>query len=287
MTSSLKRNWLITGVSSGFGRILAQAALARGDSVAGTLRRAEQIAEFEALAPGRAHGICLDVTDFERIPPAIAEALAALGHIDILVNNAGYGLFGAIEEASPREFERVMDTNFTGPLRLIQAVLPHMRSRGKGNIINFSSLAGVIGMPGVGLYCSAKFALEGMTESLAAELAPFGIEVTLVEPGGFRTNFAGSSLAIVAEPIAAYDSTPAGKTRQHISSYYGREPGDPVKGMQAVLQMLDAPKAPLRLVLGADAVKAIREKLARATGELEAWESVSVATALDPDSVVS
>ncbi|MCM2459351.1 SDR family NAD(P)-dependent oxidoreductase [Pseudomonas sp. CG7] len=279
MTSDSNKNWLITGVSSGFGRVLAQAALARGDSVVGTLRRTEQIAEFEALAPGRAHGVRLDVTDAARIGPAVAESLAALGHVDILVNNAGYGLFGAIEEASSQELQRVMDTNFTGPLRLIQALLPHMRSRQKGNIINFSSLAGMIGMPGVGLYCSAKFALEGMTESLAAELVPFGIEVTLVEPGGFRTNFAGSSLSIVAEPIAAYDLTPAGKTRQHISGYFGHEPGDPVKGMHAILQMLDAPKAPLRLVLGADAVTAIRHKLSSVAAEIDAWESISTATA--------
>ncbi|MHC8320469.1 oxidoreductase [Pseudomonas sp. GB2N2] len=272
--------WLITGVSSGFGRILAQAALARGDSVVGTLRRTSQISEFEALAPGRAHGVQLDVTDFGRIGPAVAESIAALGHIDILVNNAGYGLIGAIEEATAQELQQVMDTNFTGPLRLIQAVLPYMRARKHGHIINFSSMAGVIGMPGVGLYCSAKFALEGMSESLAAELAPLGIKVTLIEPGGFRTNFASSSLAIVANPIAAYDSTPAGQIRKHISGYAGHEPGDPIKGMQAILDMLDAPKTPLRLVLGADAVAAIRDKLAMVAAGIDSWESVSVATAL-------
>lgn len=279
MVSRPITHWLITGVSSGFGRILAQAALARGDSVVGTLRRTSQISEFEALAPGRAHGVQLDVTDTERIRPAVAESIAALGHIDILVNNAGYGLFGAVEEVSAQELQQVMDTNFTGPLRLIQAVLPHMRNRRKGNIINFSSLAGMIGMPGVGLYCSAKFAIEGMSESLAAELAPFGIQVTLIEPGGFRTNFAGSSLAIVANPIVAYDPTPAGQTRKHISSYAGHEPGDPIKGMQAILDMLDAPTAPLRLVLGADAVAAIRRKWVTVAADINTWESVSVATA--------
>ncbi|WP_323146539.1 oxidoreductase [Pseudomonas marginalis] len=279
MTSRQTTHWLITGVSSGFGRILAQAALARGDSVVGTLRRTSQISKFEALAPGRAHGIQLDVTQSERIGPAVTESIAALGHIDILVNNAGYGLFGAIEETTAQEQQQVMDTNFTGPLRLIQAVLPHMRARKQGHIINFSSLAGMIGMPGVGLYCSAKFALEGMSESLAGELAPFGIQVTLIEPGGFRTNFASSSLAIVANPIADYDATPAGQTRKHISGYAGHEPGDPVKGMQAILDMLDAPKAPLRLVLGADAVAAIRRKLGQVSADIDSWESTSVATA--------
>lgn len=274
------RKWLITGVSSGFGRMLAEAALEQGDSVVGTLRKTEQAADFEALAPGRAKAVVLDVTDLDRIDSSVEEAIAALGNIDVLVNNAGYGLFGALEEVSSEEILKVMDTNFTGALFLTRAVIPYMRRSGGGHIVNFSSMAGIVGIPGGSIYSAAKFALEGLSEALAGELAPFGIRVTLVEPGGFRTNFAGGSLALAKQQIKDYAATPAGQARTHMSDYLGQEPGDPAKGAQAILHMLESPQPPLRLVLGADAVAAIRGKLKRVHADIDAWEDVAVNTAI-------
>ncbi len=275
------RRWLISGVSSGFGRILAEAALARGDSVAGTLRKVEQVAAFEALAPGRAHAVLLDVSEAARIGPAVAQVLQCLGGVDVLVNNAGYGLFGAVEEISDGEARQVMETNFFGTLNLTRALLPQLRKQGGGSIVNLSSLAGVLGMPGVGLYCAAKHAIEGLSESLAAELAPFGIRVLIVEPGGFRTDFAGRSMSVARQPLPAYDATPAGKTRNGMAHYAGHEPGDPVKAMSTLIAVLESPNPPLRLVLGADAMAAVRGKLARVVADVAAWEAVSAATALE------
>jgi NAD(P)-dependent dehydrogenase (short-subunit alcohol dehydrogenase family) len=274
------RRWFITGVSSGFGRILAQALLQRGDSVAGTLRKPEQVAAFEAFAPGRAHGLLLDVSQAASIPQVVAEALERLGGVDVLVNNAGYGLFGAVEEIGDDEARQVMETNFFGTLNLTRALLPHFRAQGGGGIVNLSSLAGVLGMPGVGLYCAAKHAIEGLSESLAVELAPFGIRVLIVEPGGFRTDFAGRSMSVASQTLPAYDATPAGKTRSGMAQYSGREPGDPAKAMTTLIAVLESPNPPLRLVLGADAMAAVRGKLARVAADIGAWEQVSAATAL-------
>jgi NAD(P)-dependent dehydrogenase (short-subunit alcohol dehydrogenase family) len=277
--TSGQRHWLISGVSSGFGRVLAQAALARGDSVAGTLRDPVQLAAFEALAPGRAHGVLLDVTDTARVEAGVAQALQRLGRIDVLVNNAGYGLFGAVEETAEDEARRVMETNFFGTLRLTRAVLPQLRRQGGGRIVNFSSLAGLIGIPGVGLYSAAKHAVEGLSESLALELAPLGIRLILVEPGGFRTDFAGRSMTVVRQPLADYDTTPAGRTRSNIARYSGHEPGDPAKAMAVLLQAVDAAEPPLRLVLGEDAMQAVRAKLERVAADIESWAAASRGTA--------
>ncbi len=279
--STLPRQWLITGVSSGFGQELARAALARGDVVVGTVRQPAQADRFEDLAPERAHAVVLDVTRGADVEPAVQRALARVGHIDVLVNNAGYGLFGAVEEVSDAEARAVMETNFFGALAVTRALLPHLRERRAGHIFNVSSVAGVIGFPGGGLYSASKFALEGLTEALAAELAAFGIRVTLVEPGGFRTSFSGGSLRMAARVIDGYADTPAAKTRASMSRYAGNEPGDPAKAALAIIAALEAPLAPLRLVLGADAVGMVRRAFGAVLAQVDEWEPVSIATALD------
>ena len=279
--ANTSRHWLITGVSSGLGRELARAALTRGDTVVGTLRQSAQASEFEALAPGRALAVLLDVTEAGAIAPAVQQAVARAGHIDVLVNNAGYGFFGAAEETREAEARQLMETNFFGALAVTQALLPHLRERRSGHILNLSSLAGVKGIPGAGLYCASKFALEGLSESLAVELAPFGIRVTIVEPGGFRTNFAAGSMRVASRLLAAYTGTPAGQTRDQMPHYHGREPGDPAKAAAALLAAVDAAEPPLRLPLGGDAVAAVRRKASVVLQQLECWETLSAGTDFD------
>jgi NAD(P)-dependent dehydrogenase (short-subunit alcohol dehydrogenase family) len=274
-------NWLITGVSSGFGLELARAALARGDSVVGTVRRPAQADSFEQLAPGRAHAVQLDVTRAGDIEPAVQQALKRAGHIDVLVNNAGYGLFGAVEEISDAEARHVMETNFFGALGVTRELLPHLRERRSGHIFNVSSVAGVIGFPGCGLYSASKFALEGASEALATEVAPLGIRVTIVEPGGFRTNFSGGSLRQAERVIDGYAGTPSAKTRASIGRHNGNEPGDPARAAAAIIVALEAPVAPLRLVLGADAVGMVRHKIDGTLKLVSEWEAVSASTAFD------
>ena len=274
------RVWLITGVSTGFGRALASAVLARGDEVIGTVRQPAQIAGFNALAPGRARGVHLDVTDRASIGPVVNQAVSDAGGLDVVVNNAGYGLFGAIEEISDAEARKVMETNFFGLMAVTQAALPHLRARGGGNIVNVSSVAGFMGIPGCGLYCASKYAVEGFSESLALELAPFGIHVTIVEPSGFRTNFSGSSKNVAARTLAVYDNTPAGKTRGMIGAYHGHEPGDPALAANAIITAVAAEKPPLRLLLGSDALSWARGKLSSLADNYEQWAAVTVATNL-------
>jgi NAD(P)-dependent dehydrogenase (short-subunit alcohol dehydrogenase family) len=272
-------NWLITGVSSGFGLELARAALARGDTVVGTLRQRAQAAEFEQLAPGRAHAVLLDVTQPAEIGPAVQQALERAGRIDVLVNNAGYGLFGAVEETSEAEARHVMETNFFGALAVTQALLPQLREQRSGHIFNIASVAGVVGFPGCGLYAASKFALEGLSEALASELASFNVRVTIVEPGGFRTNFSGGSMRQTQRVLDAYAATPAGKVRTSLAQYHGRQPGDPALAAQAILTALASPQPPLRLPLGADAVKMVRGKHEGTLQQLATWESLSTSTA--------
>ncbi|MGF6654785.1 NAD(P)-dependent dehydrogenase (short-subunit alcohol dehydrogenase family) [Paraburkholderia youngii] len=272
--------WFITGVSSGFGRSLAEAVLARGDKVVGTVRNETQIASFENLAPGRAHGLLLDVTDAAAVPRAVGQALERTGAIDILVNNAGYGLFGALEEVSDAQARELFDTNVFGTVNVIRAVLPHFRARKRGHIVNFSSVAGVIGIAGCSFYCASKHAVEGLSESLAQELHPFGIGVTLVEPGGFRTNFAGGSLKWSENELPDYSET-VGQMRRYMSSYHGTQAGDPAKAAEAIVRAVSADAPPLRLPLGPDAVDVVRKKLASIQDNLETWLEVSSSTNFD------
>lgn len=274
------RVWLITGVSTGFGRELAKAVLARGERVAGTVRQQAQLEQFRALAPERCGGYRLDVTEAAAIPEVIANVMRDMGRIDVLVNNAGYGLIGAAEETSAAETRKLFDTNFFGLVNVTQAVLPHLRGAKRGHIVNFSSLAGIMGIPGVSLYCATKFAVEGFSEALAGELAAFGIKITIVEPGSFRTDFGGRSIVMPAKVLAEYANTPAGQARAMMSSsgYHGHEPGDPVKAAHAIIQSVDSNTPPLRLVLGLDALGAGRAKLASLAQNYDAWEQVSGST---------
>ena len=268
------KNWLITGVSTGFGRGLAEAALARGDSVAGTLRQASQIAEFEALAPGRAHGILLDVTDRAAIGPAVGEAVERLGRLDILVNNAGFGMIGALEELDEDQIDDVIDTNLNGTIFVTRAALPALRAS-HGTLVNISSAVGYFGMAGSSTYCAAKFAVEGLTESLRGELAAFGVRVMLVEPGFFLTNFATASLKMVRNPMAVYDDTPAGKVRQGKSDF-PFTPNEPAKLVEIVMATLDRDELPLRLVIGLDAMGMLRHKIASYQETLAAGEALAI-----------
>jgi NAD(P)-dependent dehydrogenase (short-subunit alcohol dehydrogenase family) len=268
------RVWLITGCSAGFGRAIADAALARGDRVVATARRPEALAD---LAGERALVVALDVTRQDEIDAAVDAALERFGRIDVLVNNAGYGSVGAVEEIDMHDLHALMDTMFFGAVALTQAVLPHMRAQESGTIVQISSQGGQLAFAGVGAYCAAKFALEGLTEALQAEVAPLGIRTLIVEPGSFRTEFGGARMHYSPE-IDAYADT-VGPTRAFLAGADGTQPGDPRKAAAAILSALDSPQPPLRLALGADAVDAIRAKHERLRSDLDGWEAVSRDTA--------
>ena len=273
------RVWLITGSSSGFGRQIAKAALERGDRVVATARRPETLADLVAATPERVHPVALDVTRTDQIDGAVRGALERFGGIDVLVNNAGHGSVGAVEEIDMADLRPLMDTMFFGPVALTQAVLPHMRERRSGAIVQMSSMGGQLSPPGFGAYCSAKFALEALSESLATEVEPYGIRVLIVEPGAFRTEFGGGRMHR-SRDSGLYTET-AGQNRAYIDGSDGTQPGDPHKAAAAIVSTLDAPDAPLRLALGDDAVDAIRAKHDRLRADLDAWERVSRSTAFD------
>jgi NAD(P)-dependent dehydrogenase (short-subunit alcohol dehydrogenase family) len=270
------RTWLITGTSSGFGREIARAALERGDRVVATARRPETLADLVESAPDRVHAVALDVTRADQIDAAVAAAVERFGAVDVLVNNAGHGSVGAIEEVDLGDLRALMETMFFGPFALAQAVLPQMRERGSGAIVQISSMGGQLSPPGFGAYCSAKFALEAASESLAAEVEPFGVRVLIVEPGSFRTGFGGGRMHR-SRDSGIYADT-AGRNRAFIDGIDGTQAGDPRRAAAAIVSALDAPDAPLRLALGGDAVDAIRAKHARLRADLDAWEHVSRST---------
>ena len=273
--------WLITGCSRGLGRTLAEAVLAGGGRVAATARKAESLRGLEALAPGRVLALGLDVDREAEVRQAVAAVIQAWGRIDVLVNNAGYGLAGAIEEVSDAEARAQIETNVFGALALTRAVLPGMRARGGGHILQISSAAGFVATPGLGLYNASKFALEGFSEALAQEVAPFGIRVTIIQPGPFRTDWAGPSLAVPAQPIAAYADT-AHKTIATLNGYSGKQPGDPARAAAAMIQVVESARPPLRLPLGEGALGRIRAKIQALSTELDAWEKVTLATSFPP-----
>jgi NAD(P)-dependent dehydrogenase (short-subunit alcohol dehydrogenase family) len=280
MTSAdQSRVWLITGTTAGFGREFAAAALARGDRVVATARRPEALDELVASAPERVLAVPLDVTRAEQIDGAVAAALDRFGRIDVLVNNAGHGSVGAVEEIDSGELRAIMDTMFFGAVALTQAVLPHMRERGSGAIVQVSSMGGQVAPPGFAAYCSAKWALEAMSEALHDEVAAFGIRVLIVEPGAFRTEFGGSRMHR-SRQIDAYSAGVVRDTRDYIDSMDGTQPGDPAKAIAVVMDALDTADPPLRLALGADAVDAVRGAIERRAAELDAWEEPARATAL-------
>jgi len=269
------RRWLITGASSGFGRAIAEAVLAEGDAVVATARRPAALADL-AERPG-ATVRALDVTDGEQVRDVVAEAVVT-GGVDVLVNCAGHGLIGALEELTDAEFRGVMETNLFGALAVTKAVLPHMRERGGGHIVQMSSMGGVSANPGHAVYATSKFALEGASEALAGEVAPFGIRVTIVEPGPFRTEFAGRSMRS-STPMAAYAGTPARGARDRFRDQDGVQPNDPAKGAAAIIAAVRGPAGPLRLPLGEEAVARIRGKLERQLADLESTMDLTLSTA--------
>ncbi|UUV32499.1 oxidoreductase [Amycolatopsis roodepoortensis] len=271
------RVWLITGCSSGFGRHLVLAALDAGDRVMATARRPEALAELEELGRGRVRTEALDVTDPAQIEAAVRAALTEFGRIDVVVNNAGHGSVGAVEELTMSDLRSLMDVMFFGAVEVTKAVLPHLREQGSGAIVQMSSMGGQQSPPGFGAYCSAKFALEAMSESLAAEVAPFGVRVLIVEPGAFRTEFGGSRLRRSRVIDAYREST--GAIRDFVEGMDGSQPGDPAKAAAAILKVLDSDDAPLRLALGDDAVDGLRATHEAKAAELAAWEELSRSTA--------
>jgi NAD(P)-dependent dehydrogenase (short-subunit alcohol dehydrogenase family) len=279
MTASTK-TFLITGVSSGLGRAFARAALEAGHVVIGTVRNAQAASEHEALAPGRAHALVLDVTDFEAVAAQVPGAERRFGAIDVLVNNAGYGQEGVVEESSIDDLRRQFDANVFGAVAMIKAVLPGMRERGSGRIINVTSMGGVITMPGIAYYCGSKFALEGISEALGKEVRALGIHVTALAPGQFRTDWAGRSMDRAPRSIAAYDAImdPIRAARQAKS---GRQPGDPAKAAQALLTLVESDAPPTRLFLGEDALAVVEQKLDLMRAEIAAWDALSRSTNFD------
>ena len=275
MTSA--KTILITGVSSGFGLALAKEALLAGHRVIGTLRNCESLQAFEALDAQRAFGRLLDVTDTERVDEVVREILATVGPVDVLVNNAGYGHEGILEESSLEDMRRQFDVNVFGAVAMTKAVLPVMRERRSGHIINITSMGGFITMPGISYYCGSKFALEGISETLSKELAAFNVKVTAVAPGSFRTDWAGRSMSRSARTIPDYDSLfdPIRQARQEKS---GNQPGDPVKAAQAILTLIESQSPPTHLLLGSDALSLVRQKLTDLCKEIEQWETLTLST---------
>jgi NAD(P)-dependent dehydrogenase (short-subunit alcohol dehydrogenase family) len=271
---------LITGVSSGFGRAFAEAALREGHTVLGTVRNEDARKEFETIEPKRAKPLILDVTDFAAINPSISKIEQEIGPIDVLVNNAGYGHEGILEESSLGEMRRQFEVNVFGAVALMKAVLPTMRKRRSGHIINITSMGGYITMPGIAYYCGSKFALEGISESLAKEVKGFGIQVTAVAPGSFRTDWAGRSMVRSGRSIADYDSVfnPIRKAREEKS---GHQTGDPIKAAEVLLKLLATENPPVHLLLGSDALRLVREKIDSLADELTAWEDMTLSTDFD------
>jgi NAD(P)-dependent dehydrogenase (short-subunit alcohol dehydrogenase family) len=267
------KTWFITGASRGFGALIMEAALTSGDAVVATARDRSSIADHSRLLR-----LPLDVTNEGQARDAVATGVEKFGYIDVLVNNAGYGLLGAVEEASAVEVERVFATNVFGLLNVTRAVLPYMRKRRSGHIINISSMSGYAAFSGWGVYGATKFAVEGISEALSAELAPLGIHATVVEPGAFRTDFlSAQSLNSTAMKIDDYAET-VGERRASLAGRNGRQPGDPRRLAQAIMQLASKSQPPTRLALGSDTVARIEEKNRQVQAELDLWRSVSLST---------
>jgi NAD(P)-dependent dehydrogenase (short-subunit alcohol dehydrogenase family) len=275
--NGFKRVWFITGASRGLGVLIAKAALADGNAVVAAGRNVTAIAEHLGNSPALLP-VALDVTDEAQAKTAVEAAVEKFGRVDVLVNNAGFGLLGAIEESSDADVRRMYDTNVFGLLNITRAVLPVMRSQRSGHVINMSSIGGYRSGPGFGAYSSTKFAVEGLTEALYAELKPLGIHATVVEPGYFRTDFLdASSLAVAGNVIADYDET-SGEVRRRATRMNHNQPGNPEKLAAAMVELVDAQTPPLRLPLGTDTLKAIAEKNAYVTQETETWKALSAST---------
>jgi NAD(P)-dependent dehydrogenase (short-subunit alcohol dehydrogenase family) len=269
--------WFVTGTSQGFGQEIVRVALSRGDYVIATSRNPKKVAEMFESTSDRLLAISLDLRDDQQIKGAVAAAAKRFGRIDVIVNNAGHGLLGAIEEAQDVEIASVFETNVFGLLRVTRAALPFLREQRSGHVVNLSSIGGLVGLPGWGIYNATKFAVEGISEALAAELAPLGIGVTVVEPGPFRTYFLGGSLATVAGTIPDYDQT-AGSTRIYRDSNNGVQAGDPRRAAEAIVNAVVTKTAPLHLLLGKVAYDRATKKLEALRDDFETWRDITLST---------
>ena len=271
----MSKVWFITGCSTGFGRNIAMEALEQGNKVAVTSRNTDDIKDIIAQFPDSAIAVKLDVTNAEQVTAAVKLAHDKFGRIDVLVNNAGIGYFGAIEESEEAEYRRMFEINFFGLAAVTNAVLPIMRAQRSGNIVNISSVGGLVGFPGVGFYNATKFAVTGYSEALAKEVLPLGIKVTVVAPSGFRTDWAGRSANNTKTVIADYEVT-AHANQNTIRGYSGNQPGDPVRAAKAIIKAVEAEKPPVRLLLGAGALKGTRNKIVELQKDVDTWEETTL-----------
>ncbi|OJV14414.1 MAG: short-chain dehydrogenase/reductase [Dyadobacter sp. 50-39] len=277
-----RKVWFVTGASKGLGLALVQKLLANGFAVAATSRSIEELKTAVGSSSANFLPLSMSLTDEQSVGKAVADTLAAFGRLDVVVNNAGYGLAGSLEELSDAESRGNFDVNVFGTLNVIRAVLPHLRAQGSGHILNISSIAGITGtFPGFGIYCATKFAVNGLSEALAAEVADFGVKVTIVEPGYFRTDFlAAGSFATPKNGIADYQNVRETEAL-HQQQINGQQPGDPEKAADAMIRIAGEQNPPLHLILGTDAFGMAHSKIASFTAELESWKSVSVSTDFD------
>ena len=273
-TSQQGKVWFITGASTGFGRLLAEQLLADGANVVATARKPEQLTDLTTKYAANVQILPLDVTSQSQIDAAAKDAIARFGHIDVLVNNAGYGVNGAVEEVSEDEYMPMFNTNVFGLIAVTKAFLPQFRARRSGNIVNLSSIGGLIGGPGWGYYNATKFAVEGLSMALAGEMEPLGVHVTVVEPGPFRTDFLGRSGVEAKEVIPDYTQS-AGVARQYLNTQSGKQPGDPQRAVEAIIAAVSAPKPPKHLLLGKIALKRWKNRLEEWSTELSEWESTT------------
>jgi len=267
--------WFVTGCSSGFGRAFVGAALATGYRVVATARDRKTLDDLIAGHQGRAIALALDVTNADQIEHAVSEAERTFGRIDVLVNNAGYGYLAAVEEGQEKDIRAMFDTNFFGLAAVTRAVLPGMRARRHGYIVNIASVGGIVGFAGSGYYAATKFAVEGLSESLAREVEPLGIHVLLVEPGPFRTDWAGRSLKQSPNFIGDYEES-AGHRRREIATYSGKQPGDPARAAEAVIRALQSAAPPHHLVLGQAGVETVEKQLRSMLQEVDLWKTTSL-----------
>jgi NAD(P)-dependent dehydrogenase (short-subunit alcohol dehydrogenase family) len=276
-----QRTWFITGVSSGFGRELTDQLLKRGNRVVGTVRDTGKVADLLARYPDTFRAEVLDVTDRAAIREVVERAFAQLGRIDVVISNAGYGLFGAAEELTDKQIDHMIATNLVGSIQLIRAALPHLRAQGGGRIIQISSYGGQVAFPGNSMYHATKWGIEGFMESVAQEVAPFGIGMTIVEPGGARTEFRYGS-AQVAELMPIYDQTPAHSFLRMLDPKNGLAPGDPARMAARIIESVDASPAPLRMMFGSQALQSTLSTLRKRIGDFEVQADLAASTDFPP-----
>ncbi len=275
MVNNGKPVWFITGCSTGFGREIAREVLGRGWNAVVTARDPAKVADLVDSNPDAALSLALDVTDPKQVRAAVKAAEEHFGNIDVLVNNAGYGYLSAIEEGEDSEIRDMFEVNFFGLADIIRTVLPGMRRTRSGHIVNITSVGGLIGNPGSGYYAATKFAVEGLSEALGKEVAPLGIKVLAVEPGPFRTDWAGRSLKQTAQPIKDYEQT-AGARRKQISEYSGQQPGDPQRAAKAIVEAVLSAASPSHLILGKPGLGFVRQKLDMLKTEIDTWETTTL-----------